>query len=809
MSHVNGEENILTAEDRLEGEKSAELESSTEQNHEEPEAQYEDDFEKGGHESDQLSGAEDVQRIMSDTFTATDSNELIPDFIGENQAVTNVDVADDVEATYENDFIETPDYTSSDKVNLQIGDNRDDSSSDIENAATKIQSAFRGFKTRKEISNQVKTTLMDANPQRVGDTGISTDHLTKPIDSVTHEEFTLQANPVSQQADRSKVADEEGAAIKIQAVFRGHQVRSSMQQSQTLVDTAPTFIRQEDKPVNEKPQTLVASHDGLSEDENAKEYTSDNNRADTHEIEAATKIQSIYRGFKVRRRSATIGSEQESNPRGFTGSTLEEVHEIHHDSTKVSQNKQSVEPEKTEFGAMELESENTELNKLGETPISADDAAVKIQSIFRGYKVRRESIDPASKKTHENSDIPIAGPKSSSANGSKEPSRRSSRNSVSESVQSSKSHDEEDGANKGAYRDFQDRRQSLLNKSIDESEEPPEAESQMIQANAAKKIQSIYRGFSVRKNLHGVLPSTSTNRKNVITEEDEEYMAYDHAPQEIIDSRERVDVADNGCEQEQDDELDADDDYDDEEDYDPLSDAISGAPELIRRLTIIATSKEDSQSLHDISQASQTLTQSTAYYSDDFTSSIGGEEDEDQLTEQEDRLSCDGQEDHSMEYDYSQTDQSAREEEIELDLTSTNDDISIKSVVFSEHGINLQSDPIAMYYPSEKTTGIDDRSISEPVKPSNIQEAPLDKQKSQSDDPGVMETTLADSMKSIIKTSQSAFDDVELFNIKPINKPRESISSLPALQAKDHDELPKMGVRFNFCYGFSRDFAML
>lgn len=133
---------------------------------------------------------------------------------------------------------------------------------DREEAATRIQAAFRGHHARKSMKETESSTKQ---------TGTKSN--SEPTKEQLQEEF---------RADDKELCE---AATKIQATFRDHMSRK--EQAASLAKSAENFVENAASKVEDKVQDTVNELEGI-----------DLTDPDLHK--AATKIQASFRGHKVR-----------------------------------------------------------------------------------------------------------------------------------------------------------------------------------------------------------------------------------------------------------------------------------------------------------------------------------------------------------------------------------------------------------------------------------------------------------------------------------------------------------------------------
>ena len=147
-------------------------------------------------------------------------------------------------------------------------------------ATTCIQAGYRGYNTRKvlEARNEAATTIQSGYRGYAVRKGFEESGISRPT-----------------RKDSKNVAiheEEEAAALKIQSAFRGHQAREA--------------VRSRDRKkinVNENESESTAEDGGAANDESHIEQSvNDGKDVETERNDAATQIQSNYRGYYTRKR---------------------------------------------------------------------------------------------------------------------------------------------------------------------------------------------------------------------------------------------------------------------------------------------------------------------------------------------------------------------------------------------------------------------------------------------------------------------------------------------------------------------------
>ena len=119
----------------------------------------------------------------------------------------------------------------SDKENNNTRHDGDGGGDELDRAATKIQSTFRGYKTRKNLKKTKSNENLKSSPATE-----SRDSNSKSVRVVKKRSNTSSNSPNSEEnimADKSKrqalINDPQVAAIKIQSTFRGYKTRKQLE----------------------------------------------------------------------------------------------------------------------------------------------------------------------------------------------------------------------------------------------------------------------------------------------------------------------------------------------------------------------------------------------------------------------------------------------------------------------------------------------------------------------------------------------------------------------------------------------------
>ena len=166
-----------------------------------------------------------------------------------------------------------------------------DDAFNIDRAATKIQSVYRGHRARTEMKKKYKESEKQSRANDMSFENLKGTDKSSATAPVVANHSTMDPNTEQKYKDATRHEsitntsdeDEEEAAVKIQAVYKGYIVRSKSRD------------RRIDRPVSglESPNIDINNEEA--------------NRA-------AIKIQSLYRGHLTRRKLAsTSGKEQETH----------------------------------------------------------------------------------------------------------------------------------------------------------------------------------------------------------------------------------------------------------------------------------------------------------------------------------------------------------------------------------------------------------------------------------------------------------------------------------------------------------------
>lgn len=201
-----------------------------------------------------------------------------------------------------------------------------------------------------------------------------------------------QQKNVNQESPERAQEDEQAAATKIQASYRGYQTRkrlkkmpaeteSSVAQDATVENPAgsdsveESTIKIKDDPNNDDSKDLVF-------DTSSKEKLTEEEIKSEQEVAAATVIQASYRGYKTRK-----GLKQSNQQKNNTNAEVtKEESELQDDETNNDKD-YSVNKEKEE-AAIKIQA--AARGYIGRKQIAkSHEAATTIQANYRGYRTRK------------------------------------------------------------------------------------------------------------------------------------------------------------------------------------------------------------------------------------------------------------------------------------------------------------------------------------------------------------------------------------------------------------------------------------
>ena len=347
---------------------------------------------------------------------------------------------------------------------------------DILEAAIKIQSAFRGFKVRDRINKNDEESLPDLDDIHVKDSAIKIQAAFRGF----------QAREKRKQKSHESLPDLSdkdilNAAISIQSAFRGFKVRKQQNKN----DGKESFPDLTDTDVQDAAKKIQAAFRGFQVCDKAKQTSNESlpDLNDREVLDAAIKIQSAFRGFKVRDQKAL--KEEDILP------DLEDK-EVQDAAKKIQAAFRGFQV-RDKAKQTSIES----LPDLDNREVLA--AAIKIQSAFRGFKVRdkRPIIEEETLPDLEDKEVQEAAKKIQAAFRGFQVRDKAKQTSI-ESLPDLDDREVLAAAIKiqSAFRGFIVRDK----KAIKEEEILPDLEDKEVQ-DAAKKIKTAFRGFQVQDKI--------------------------------------------------------------------------------------------------------------------------------------------------------------------------------------------------------------------------------------------------------------------------------------------------------------------
>ena len=237
-----------------------------------------------------------------------------------------------------------------------------DSREELDAAATKIQSTFRGHKARRETSRQKKKEPLCLDHAHSFPTEYSDGFGGKGHAAAVRIQAGYRG-----YSTRKELKARSEAAIAIQAGYRGYTVRKGFKQK---LPNRPYLQRIEEENAGEIDQPKADKVSAESLDEEA----------------AAIKIQSVFRGHQTRE---AIKNEREAYNNEIGANELQR----NEAATKIQSNyrgyynRKQLENKYEAATKIQASYRGYRVRKLRHT---RSEAAVKIQSHYRGYKTRRQ-----------------------------------------------------------------------------------------------------------------------------------------------------------------------------------------------------------------------------------------------------------------------------------------------------------------------------------------------------------------------------------------------------------------------------------
>ncbi|XP_052762952.1 doublecortin domain-containing protein 2-like isoform X3 [Mya arenaria] len=254
-------------------------------------------------------------------------------------------------------------------------------------AATKIQASFKGYKTRKEMNvkkQQVRDSDELGRQEKVAATKIQSNYRGYKVRKDYNKRKNMRNAETKQETDinanekKDDDKDTADAAVKIQSSYRGYRTRKELKgkktnQAETEKDSSKKYSD------DEAAIKIQAGYRGYK---TRKDYSKKKalNKTDNSKEEdaAATKIQANYKGYKERQK---YHKEKEQEVEDEAASNVQAAFRGYKTRQEISKDSQLPDQAPTP------RPDSAEINK----------AATKIQSNYRGYRTRKEFKDKGQK----------------------------------------------------------------------------------------------------------------------------------------------------------------------------------------------------------------------------------------------------------------------------------------------------------------------------------------------------------------------------------------------------------------------------
>ena len=301
------------------------------------------------------------------------------------------------------------------KPNTNNDDLPDLNDKDVQDAATKIQAAFKGHKTRKgQMASEVKKATVFKGHRHV-----------------------RKAKPVDEDLPDLNDKEVQDAATKIQAAFKGHKTRKQGQMASEV-----------------KKATVFKSHHAVKKSQKPKKPIDDDlpDLKDKEVQEATEKIQAAFKGYKFRK-----GQQMASEVKKAT------VFKRPRKQKPVDND--DVLPDLTDKGVQ--------------------DAATKIQAAFKGHQIRKKGGRQMASEVK----------KATAFKG------RRTKQQIDDDLPDLEDKDVQNAATKiqAAFKGHKVRSSKKATNKVDDDDLPDLKDAKV--AEATLKIQTVFRGFHARKEV--------------------------------------------------------------------------------------------------------------------------------------------------------------------------------------------------------------------------------------------------------------------------------------------------------------------
>ncbi|XP_037828976.1 myosin-IIIa isoform X2 [Kryptolebias marmoratus] len=224
-------------------------------------------------------------------------------------------------------------------------------------AATVIQSNFRGHKERKRLQEEGK---IPAKKQKGSSPAGDKEEI---CNEETESSGAQAAADVSSNDVKLDDPDETKAAVVIQSNFRGHKERKRLEE-EGKIPKKKTKERTQEENVVQTEEPVPDSQEDISSD----------NPDGLDEEKAATVLQSNFRGHRDRKK---LKAEKEAQQKAKE------------ENVAVSESEQELEDEDKVLDVTDVVIERKKETDVEKERQEEEEAAVKLQSNFRGYKDRK------------------------------------------------------------------------------------------------------------------------------------------------------------------------------------------------------------------------------------------------------------------------------------------------------------------------------------------------------------------------------------------------------------------------------------
>ncbi|KAJ3242909.1 hypothetical protein HDU78_001046 [Chytriomyces hyalinus] len=381
----------------------------------------------------------------------------------------------------------TPSLSSS---KHQIADNPEHVTQIETDAAVTLQSAFRGYQTRKSLKslNASVSNSIEKMNHKGGDNG-----------SVRGSRDLLSLN--NDNAEQT----ETSAAVTVQAAFRGYQTRKSLRSLNQSVKNSAEQLNRRDVSVKASQEELSTSASGTMH--------LNSETATSAEVDAAITVQAAFRGYQTRKSLQSLNGsksnsmEKISNSRGGLNRSKDVLSD-----TKSLTSSSIIHPDKANQFESKRKSGSRNVLTLDPQTATQDevDAAVTVQSAYRGYQTRkslqslRGSVSNSIEKINAKEEKGAASERHSETATRTEIDAAVTVQAAFRGYQVRKSVRSLKGSVNNSVDQLGEGNDKHGNKSLTSSREKMDTSPTDAETEAAILLQSTFRGYSVRKSLRSL-----------------------------------------------------------------------------------------------------------------------------------------------------------------------------------------------------------------------------------------------------------------------------------------------------------------